>query len=135
MALSTEKRHLKRLFMKANEKTPEAEKVQKYLQEVHSVNTPEDFAVKLTLAHHDFRGAPFQMSLDIVDAIVEACGHWRDYVTEWDTLVCGELITMAHIHTSVINWYFLKGVPLKKQPSFYRETTVTSEGVVRFCDR
>ena len=135
MALSTEKRHLKYIFELENKKTPAAEKVRKYLQEVHGVKTPEDFDVELTLAHYDFRGAEFKMSLDIVDAVVEACEHWREYVFEWDALVCGEVLTMAHIHTSVLNWYFLKGRTLKKEPTIYRQTTVTCDGKVYFCDR
>jgi len=137
MALSTEKRRLKHLFIGANKKTPEAEKVQKYLQEVHGIKTPENLASKLTQANREFRGSPFNMSLSLVDAIVEACEHWHDYVVDWDDLVCKEVLSMARIHTSVVWLRSLEkdGFSLKKQPSFYMETTVTHDGIVRFCNR
>ena len=137
MALSTEKKYLKYIFEQANKETPAAEKVHKYLQEVHGVKTPENFAVKLTLAHHDFRGSPFTMNLRLVDAVVEACEHWQEFVANWDELVCAEVLSMARIHTSVIHRYFLikKGFFLQKQPSLYRKTTVTAEGNICFCNR
>ena len=88
MALSTEKKSLKYAFEKANKDTPAAKKVQDYLNEVHRVKTPENFASKLTLAHRNFRGSPFHMRLKVVDAIVEACEYWQDYVVDWNDLVC-----------------------------------------------
>jgi len=137
MALSTEQVYSRYFFERANKDTPEAKKVQKYLQEIHKVNTPTDFASKLVLAHYEFRTSPFYMSLQLVDAIVEACNHWKDYVMELDTLICNEVLSMARIHTSVIHEYFLRkhGFTLKQKPSLFRETTVRENGEICFCNR
>ena len=137
MALSTGKRYLKNLFAQANKETPVAEKVQKYLNEVYGIKTPENFASKLVMAHREFHGTPFDLSLKLVDAIIDACELWQEYVVDWDALVCQEVLSIVKIHTSVINLGFLnkENVALKKQPSIYRSTTVTLDGQIRFYVR
>ena len=133
MALSTENKSLAHL---AEGEEQCAEKVVKHMNK-RGIITPDDFASQLILAHRTFRATPFSMSRTIVKAVIDACEYWEDYVLDWDDFVCRRMLSMAKINTSVVNLYFLKKqrIPLKKEPSLFRETIVEPTGTIKFFDR
>ena len=117
----------------ANNEAQTAEKIQRHLQRVHKIQTSEDFASELILAHRKFRSTPFYMDLKLVDSVVKACKYWQDYVVDWDDFVVNEVLSMAKLHTSVVCWHFLKkeNIPLKKVPPIGRETIVAYTGAIK----
>ena len=131
--LSPEKKLAKRYFAKTHKDTPDAKNVQDYLTEVHGIKVPENFSVKVTMAHRHYHGTGFQMNLSLVDSIVCACELWQEYVEDFDALVCREVLSMCRIHTSVV-WVRNLGaehkMPLKKQPPYYFRTQVSYTGEI-----
>ena len=112
-----------------------AEKIQRHLKS-RGIVTPDNYASKLILAHRKFRGTPFYIRIQLVDSVLQACEYWREYVEDWDSFVCDEVLSMVELHTTVVCLYFLrkKGIPLKKEPSLSRETIVAYTGTIKFWD-
>lgn len=81
----------------------------KYVNGVHCINVPDDFATQLLEAHFIVSESPFNMHEETVDGIIRACKKWRQYLsdqTDFDRLVCHELISMATSHAAVLSVYF-----------------------------
>ena len=76
-----------------------------YLVTRHCIRVPEDFSNQLTLSNQKFRITELNMSFKTIDGIIKSCNMWKPYIAEedFDKLVCGELLSMAGIHTSVLS--------------------------------
>lgn len=86
-----------------------AESIVKYLRDYKNINVPDDFVIELLSAHLNVSAAPFTMHHSAVDGIISACTEWKQYLsdqTDFDRLVCYELISMARSHASVFSVHF-----------------------------
>lgn len=114
-----------------------AESIVRYIQEHHCINVPDDFVIELLSAHFNVSAAPFTMHHSAVDGIISACTEWKQYLsdqTDFDRLVCHELISMAKSHTSILSVYFIENagfrlVETKPVPSY--ALIVDRDGEVR----
>ena len=145
--LPLEKRIKKRNFLKsdyvlANDidaHWAKAQRISAYLEQVHGISLPDGFPQQLLDAHlkfHRFRS--FYMNYKHVDSIVTACEIWKDYISadQFSRLVCGEVISFATIHTSVIQASKIEsvqGIKLVTTLDFRFGTIVYKNGNVAQC--
>ena len=145
--LPLEKRIKKRDFLKSDyalvkdidDHFEVAQRLCNYIEQVHDIVLPEDFMEKLVNAHCKFNQfRSFYMNYEHVDAIVTACHVWKDYIAdnEFNNLLCGEFLSFAKIHTSVIQApkiQSIKGIRLVAYPDFRFATIVSKNGDVARC--
>ena len=116
-----------------------ARRISRYLEQVHDIELSEGFVQNLLNAHCKFnRHHPFYMDYRHVDSVVTACEFWKDYISpdQFSNLVCGEIISFAEIHTSVIQApkiESVQGIKLVSPLDFRFGTIVSKSGEVARC--
>ena len=145
--LPLEKRIKKRDFLKSDyalvkdidDHFEVAQRICNYIEQVHSISLPENFIKKLLGAHCQYnRHHPFYMDYEHVDSIVTACEVWEDYIApdDFSKLLCGEILSFAKIHTSVIQApkiESVQGIKLLTHLDFRFGTIVSKTGDVIRC--
>ena len=143
--LSLEKRVSRKQFFAELEKQKNVEDswarttpgiLSQYLQMVHKVCVPDDFPKQLLEKHRKcyFYQKGFYFHYSIIDAIVESCELWLNYLQskeDFDKLVCQEVLSMTEIHSSVIagrHFGVRNDITLKKEPPYTFTTIVNSTG-------
>ena len=116
-----------------------AQRLCSYIEQVHSIELPADFIEQLLNAHRKFnRFQSFYMNYNHIDSIVTACEIWKDYISYGDftKLICGEILSFAKIHTSVVQApkiESVQGVKLLTPLDFRFGTIVSKSGEVVRC--
>jgi len=85
-----------------------AQVISRYIEEVHFINTPEDFPAALKREFYKNYASDKNSSISFVtlDSIVRSCEKWLPYLEDrksFELLVCLEVLSMAKIHSSVIS--------------------------------
>ena len=99
----------------------EVEDFVKDLECEHHINVPDDFSMQLLTAHCRTSGMPFSIDYYAVEVIIRECRKWMkylSYLSDFDRLVCSELISMASSHVAVLSAYFSEkaGIKLATMP-------------------
>jgi len=91
-------------------------KVSEYLKNIHQIEIPETFPEELLTAHMESYTSAFYLPFSTIDAIVDACELFEEYVLNFNQLVCNQVLTMARIHTCVISKSYLEKslIPVNK---------------------
>ena len=112
-----------------------ADHVTTYLTTTSGIIVPEDFAVQLCSTHSQFYRTTFNMSINVIDSIIDVCELFREYVYDIDELICFEILSMVRIHTCVINNHTLSKnlVKLKKQIPKNFQAIVRKNGSIEVC--
>ena len=74
-----------------------------YLRTVRGIEVLEDFPLQLVTIHQQNYSNEFNISTRTIDAIVDACEIFSEYVYDMNELICHEIISMAKIHTCVLS--------------------------------
>ena len=90
--------------------------IAEYLKNIHAIEVPETFTEQLLTAHMESYTSAFCIPFSTIDAIVDACELFGEYVLNISQLVCTEILTMARIHTCVISKSYLEKslIPVNK---------------------
>lgn len=78
-----------------------------YLQKIHGIHVPEDFAEQLYITNSESYTSLLRIPLSTFDAIVDACQLFEDYVVNYDIFVCQQILSLIRIHTCVISEHTL----------------------------
>lgn len=129
---------LKQLKKSKKQLSPEKQ-VAEYLKKVYEIDVPEDFSEDFCVAYSTFHSGEFNMSFDVVDAIVFACNLWKEYIAntvDYNHLICEQILNMVRIHAAVIATRDITktGIQLRKQPSYGYSVQVTYDGLIVVYD-
>lgn len=109
-----------------------------YIEEKHSINVPTGFKRQLMEAISLTSASPMlYMPSDTVDNIVDVCGKWKQYLvnqSDFDRLVCHELLQMVMSHVSVFSVYFIEKAGFElvpEKPGSSYAVIVSRDGDVR----
>lgn len=107
-------------------------KITEHLKNSHGIEVPENFSEQLLTAHQESYISSFSIPLSTIDAIVDACELFEEYVLDISQLVCFEVLTMARIHTCIISKSTLAQnmIPVKKIFSDSCQAIVRKNGSV-----
>lgn len=105
-------------------------KITEHLKDVRGIEVPKTFSEQLLTAHFESYNSLFNIPLHTIDAIVDACELFEEYVANIHQLVCTEVLSMARTHICVISAYTLAKalVPLKKDLPLNFRVTIKKDG-------
>lgn len=106
--------------------------IAEYLKNIHAIEVPETFTEQLLTAHMESYTSAFCIPFSTIDAIVDACELFGEYVLNISQLVCTEILTMARIHTCVISKATLEKtlIPVSKNLPGSFQAIVKKDGTV-----
>jgi len=85
--------------------------LQKFLKEEHGIILSYDFIEELRAAHHQHSDTNFFIPSQTLDSIIYVCRYWEQFLSnksDFNNLLCRELISMAKVHASVFSVYFIE---------------------------
>ena len=89
-----------------------AYQIVEYLQKIHGIHVPEDFAEQLYITHVEFNSSLLLISLRTLDSIVHVCELFEDCVANYDLFVCQQTLSLLRIHTCIISEHTLVKDPI-----------------------
>lgn len=106
--------------------------IAEHLKSAHGIEVPETFSEQMLTAHQESYSCSFSIPLSTIDAIVDACELFEEYVLNISQLVCSEVLTMARIHTCVISKHTLNKnlIPMKKDLPINFQAIIKKNGSV-----
>ena len=88
---------------RGNRNRLKAHHIADYIRTVRGIEISEKFPIQLVTIHQQNHGNVLNLSTRTIDAIIDACEIFSEYVYDMNELVCCEILTMAKIHTCVLS--------------------------------